>query len=47
MRGVITGGWEFVTAAYVLTALVLSGYALSVVLRYQAEKGRADRERRP
>ena len=43
--GVISGGWEFVTAAYVLSLIVLGSYALSVVLRYRAEVRRAERER--
>jgi hypothetical protein len=33
MRGVIEGGWEFVVAAYVITAVVLLGYAFSVYWR--------------
>jgi hypothetical protein len=33
MRGVIEGGWEFVIAAYVITAVVLLGYAFSVCWR--------------
>lgn len=44
--GVITGGWGFVAAAYVLSFVVLSSYALSVVLRYRAEIRRAQRVRR-
>jgi hypothetical protein len=39
--GVIEGGWEFVAAAYIVSALVLTGYATSVFLRYRAEKSRA------
>jgi hypothetical protein len=42
--GVVTGGWEYVTAAYVITALVLVVYAASVVARYRAEARRAARE---
>jgi hypothetical protein len=33
MRGVIEGGWEFVIAAYAVTAVVLLGYAFSVCWR--------------
>jgi hypothetical protein len=44
--GVISGGWEFVTAAYVLSLLVLSSYALSVIWRFRAEARRAERDRR-
>jgi hypothetical protein len=29
-EGVIIGGWNFVVAAYVVTAVVLGGYAWSV-----------------
>ncbi len=43
--GVISGGWEFVTAAYVLSFLVLTSYALSVVLRYRGEIRRVERDR--
>jgi len=43
--GVIHGGWGFVVAAYCVSALVLSGYALSIYLRYRAERGRAARQR--
>jgi hypothetical protein len=35
MTGVIQGGVEFVVAAYVVTALMLGGYVLSVVLRWR------------
>ena len=41
--GVIVGGWEYVYGAYGATALVLLGYAASVVLRYRAERSRAAR----
>jgi heme exporter protein CcmD len=43
--GVIQGGWGFVVAAYGVSAVVLSGYALSIYLRYRAERGRAARQR--
>ncbi len=33
--GVIAGGWEFVIAAYAVTAVVLLGYAVSVCWRYR------------
>lgn len=36
--GVIVGGWEYVVAAYAVTALVLLGYAASVLLRYRTER---------
>jgi hypothetical protein len=44
VTGVVQGGWEFVAAAYVLSAVVLAGYSTSVFLRYRAEKGRASTE---
>jgi hypothetical protein len=34
--GVIQGGWEFVWAAYAVTATILTGYGLSVFSRYRA-----------
>ncbi len=43
MSGVIVGGWDFVVAAYALSAVVLLGYALSVHLRYRAERGQQRR----
>jgi len=38
--GVITGGWEFVWAAYGVTAAILTGYAVSVFVRYRAQRRR-------
>jgi hypothetical protein len=38
--GVIQGGWEFVTAAYVASAVILLGYAFSVIWRYRRERSR-------
>lgn len=32
MTGIVTGGWEFVTAAYGITFLVLSAYTVSLLL---------------
>lgn len=40
--GVIQGGWEFVIAAYVVSALILVGYAFSVYRRYRRERTRRD-----
>ncbi len=44
MSGVIEGGWEFVVAAYAVTAAVLGAYATSVFLRFRSEKARANKE---
>jgi hypothetical protein len=44
MMGVVQGGWEFVIAAYTVSALVLGGYALILHRRYRAERARAARE---
>lgn len=38
--GVIEGGWEFVIAAYVVSAVILVGYACSVYWRYRRERSR-------
>ena len=40
----IQGGWEFVVAAYAVTAAVLGAYAISVFLRFRGEKARASKE---
>lgn len=37
MTGVLQGGWEYVTAAYVTTAVTLAVYALSLALRLRKE----------
>lgn len=42
--GVIEGGWEFVIAAYVVTAMVFGGYGFSVFSRLRSEARRAERE---
>ena len=44
MSGMIQGGWEFVVAAYAVTAAVLGAYAISVFLRFRSEKARASKE---
>ena len=38
--GVIEGGWEFVIAAYAVSAAILLGYAVSVIWRYRRERNR-------
>lgn len=40
MSGVITGGWNFVWAAYGLSFVVLTVYTLSVLVRYRRERDR-------
>ncbi len=48
MSGVVQGGWEFVVAAYTVTAAVLGAYTASVFVRLRAERQRAARaEKRP
>ena len=42
--GVIEGGWEYVWAAYSLTAVILLGYAATLIVRYRAERRKAARE---
>jgi heme exporter protein CcmD len=44
--GYVEGGWGFVWAAYSVTAVVLGGYAVSVILRLRAERARSEREAR-
>jgi hypothetical protein len=44
VTGIVQGGWEFVVAAYVLSAVVLGGYATSVFARYRRERRRASTE---
>ena len=46
MSGMIEGGWEYVIAAYVVTGVVLLGYALSIVARWRDANRRAEREAR-
>jgi len=41
--GVISGGWEFVTAAYAITAVFLGGYVVSVLARFSRESKAARR----
>jgi hypothetical protein len=38
MSGIVSGGWPFVWAAYILSALVLGGYATRVLLLHQIGK---------
>jgi hypothetical protein len=41
LSGVVEGGWGFVAAAYLVSAAVLGGYAVSVFLRFRNERERA------
>jgi hypothetical protein len=41
VTGMVQGGWEFVAAAYTVSAVVLAAYGAWVVLRYRTEKSRA------
>ena len=38
MTGTIAGGWEYVWAAYGISAVILIGYAVSLHLRYRDER---------
>ena len=42
MSGMIPGGWNFVVAAYSVTALVLTIYGVSVIMRLREEIRRND-----
>ncbi len=41
--GVIAGGWEYVWAAYGVSAAILLGYAVSIYVRYRSERARRKR----
>jgi hypothetical protein len=48
VSGVVQGGWEFVVAAYTVTAAILGAYGASVFLRLRVERQRAARaEKKP
>ena len=38
MNGVVTGGWNFVIAAYSLTLVVLAAYGITLVTRLREER---------
>ena len=42
MNGIVTGGWEFVWAAYALTAIALLAYGVMVITRSREQRRRAD-----
>ena len=44
MMGAIQGGWEYVWAAYGISAAVFVGYSVSVVLRWRSAVERRARE---
>lgn len=44
MSGTVVGGWEFVTAAYVVTLLALCVYTYSVLHRHHSERRRASKD---
>ncbi len=43
--GVVTGGWNFVVAAYTITFSVLAIYGVTLVTRFREERTRAAGER--
>ena len=45
MNGVVSGGWEFVWAAYGITAAALLIYGVTLVTRLREEVSRGIRER--
>lgn len=42
MNGIVIGGWEFVWAAYALTAISFIAYGVMVVTRSREERRRAE-----
>ncbi|HEX7809324.1 MAG TPA: hypothetical protein VF608_11380 [Thermoanaerobaculia bacterium] len=46
MRGIVQGGWPFVWAAYIISLLVLAGYAVRVIVLNRVGK-RLSRYERP
>jgi|GEM_PF-928144 len=44
-QGLVTGGWNFVIAAYGITAAVLIIYGVTLVTRLREAKSRAAEER--
>jgi hypothetical protein len=40
MSGVVEGGWGYVVGAYAASAIILFGYAYSVIRRYRRERSR-------
>jgi hypothetical protein len=44
VSGVVVGGWEYVWAAYAITAAVLIGYTVSLAVRWRSARERALRQ---
>jgi hypothetical protein len=42
--GVVTGGWNFVVAAYSITAAVLTIYGVTLITRLREERLRAAKD---
>ena len=38
MNGILSGGWNFVVAAYAVSAIVLGGYGIHVVRAFLASR---------
>lgn len=45
MNGQVTGGWNFVIAAYSITGLVLLVYGVSLITRLREARNKASEER--
>ena len=45
MNGIVHGGWPFVWAAYIVSALVLGGYAARALVLHQIGKTLAKYEK--
>lgn len=45
MNGIVQGGWPFVWGAYIVSVLVLGGYAVRVILLHRVGKRLAQYER--
>ena len=43
--GVVSGGWNFVIAAYTVTFSILAIYGVTLVTRFREESRRVTRER--
>jgi hypothetical protein len=42
--GVVTGGWDFVIAAYTVTFTILAIYGVTLITRFRAESARDAQE---